>query len=38
MPPGRRSGRILSELSLDIATPDEVRDLLQLKGPENVGF
>ena len=29
---------ILHELSLDIATPDEVRDILQLKGPENVAF
>jgi uncharacterized protein (DUF849 family) len=30
--------RILSELSLDIATPDEARDLLKLKGAEEVGF
>ncbi|MEM7344921.1 MAG: 3-keto-5-aminohexanoate cleavage protein [Chloroflexota bacterium] len=30
--------RILSELSLDVATPDEVRDRLQLKGADNVGF
>jgi len=30
--------RILKELSLDVATPDEARQMLQLKGPENVGF
>ena len=30
--------RILEELSLEIATPDDARELLQLKGPENVGF
>jgi uncharacterized protein (DUF849 family) len=30
--------RILTELSLDIATPDEARELLHLKGPENVAF
>ena len=30
--------RILAELSLDIATPSEVRQMLQLKGPENVQF
>jgi 3,5-dioxohexanoate:acetyl-CoA acetone transferase len=30
--------RILGELSLDVATPDEARDLLQLKGIHNVGF
>jgi uncharacterized protein (DUF849 family) len=30
--------RILGELSLDIATPDEVRALLQLKGPDRVNF
>jgi len=30
--------RILGELSLDIATPDETRDLLKLKGAEEVGF
>ncbi len=33
-----RIRRILTELSLDIATPDEVRDILQLKGAQNVGF
>jgi uncharacterized protein (DUF849 family) len=30
--------RILTELSLDIATPDEARAMLQLKGAANVGF
>lgn len=30
--------RILNELSLDIATPDEARDILELKGIHNVGF
>jgi uncharacterized protein (DUF849 family) len=30
--------RILGELSLDIATPAEVRELLKLKGPESVAF
>ena len=30
--------RILAELSLDVATPDEARALLQLKGIHNVGF
>jgi uncharacterized protein (DUF849 family) len=30
--------RILTELSLDIATPDEAREMLALKGPQNVGF
>lgn len=30
--------RILNELSLDIATPDEAREMLGLKGKENVGF
>ena len=30
--------RILGELSLGIATPDEVRALLQLKGPDRVNF
>jgi uncharacterized protein (DUF849 family) len=30
--------RILMELSLEIATPDEVRAILQLKGAGNVGF
>ncbi|MDX1522543.1 MAG: 3-keto-5-aminohexanoate cleavage protein [Anaerolineae bacterium] len=29
---------ILEELSLDIATPDEARARLGLKGPDNVGF
>jgi uncharacterized protein (DUF849 family) len=30
--------RILSELSLEIATPDEARETLRLKGVHNVGF
>jgi uncharacterized protein (DUF849 family) len=30
--------RILTELSLDIATPDEARAMLALKGAANVGF
>lgn len=30
--------RILTELSLDIATPDEARALLKLKGSNDVGF
>ena len=30
--------RILAELSLDIATPDEARAMLDLKGRENTGF
>ena len=30
--------RILDELSLEIATPSEVREILQLKGAENVHF
>ena len=30
--------RILEELGLEIATPDEVRKLLGLKGRERVGF
>ncbi len=30
--------RILGELSLDVATPDEARDLLQLKGANEVAF
>jgi uncharacterized protein (DUF849 family) len=30
--------RILTELSLEIATPDEAREMLALKGPQNVGF
>ena len=31
-------GRILSEFSLDLATPDEARRRLTLKGAEHVGF
>jgi uncharacterized protein (DUF849 family) len=34
----RKIKGMLSELSLDIATPDEARSMLKLKGPENVGF
>lgn len=30
--------RILAELSLDVATPAEARDLLKLKGGDEVGF
>jgi uncharacterized protein (DUF849 family) len=30
--------RILEELSLEIATPDEARELLALKGPDRVNF
>ena len=30
--------RILEELSFEIATPSEVREMLQLKGAENVNF
>jgi uncharacterized protein (DUF849 family) len=30
--------RILDELSLDIATPDDARRMLETKGPANVGF
>ncbi|MDY7547726.1 3-keto-5-aminohexanoate cleavage protein [Glaciimonas sp. GNP009] len=30
--------RILEELSYEIATPDEAREMLQLKGSENVAF
>jgi 3,5-dioxohexanoate:acetyl-CoA acetone transferase len=30
--------RILKELSLDIATPDEAREMLKTKGVQNVGF
>lgn len=30
--------RILSELSIDVATPDEARAMLDLKGAKNVGF
>ena len=30
--------RILEDLGLDIATPDDTRQMLKLKGAENVGF
>jgi uncharacterized protein (DUF849 family) len=29
---------ILEELSIDIASPDEAREMLDLKGPQNVNF
>ncbi|KAG1309800.1 hypothetical protein G6F62_014747 [Rhizopus arrhizus] len=34
----RRIRRILEDLSLTIATPDDARDILQLKGRDNVAF
>ena len=34
----RKLRRILEELSLEIASPDEVRARLQLKGPNQVAF
>jgi len=34
----RKIRRILDELYFEIATPAEVREILQLKGPENVHF
>lgn len=34
----RKIRRILEELSFEIATPSEVREMLHLKGPENVHF
>jgi uncharacterized protein (DUF849 family) len=34
----RKIRRILEELSFEIATPAEVREMLQLKGAENVHF
>jgi uncharacterized protein (DUF849 family) len=34
----RKIRNILEQLSLEIATPSEVREMLQLKGPENVHF
>ena len=30
--------RIVEELSLEVATPDDARHMLQTKGPSNVGF
>lgn len=33
-----KTARILSELSMDVATPEEAREILQLKGMHNVGF
>ncbi len=34
----RKVRRILEELSLEIATPDEARAMLETKGRRNVGF
>ena len=34
----RKICRILKELSLEVATPDEARELLQLKGRDQVSF
>ena len=34
----RKIRRILEELSFEIATPSEVREILHLKGAENVHF
>ena len=34
----RKIRRILAELGLDVATPDEAREMLQLKGPAHVAF
>jgi hypothetical protein len=34
----RRIRQVLDALSLDIATPDEARTMLQLKGRDNVVF
>lgn len=34
----RRIRTILEALSLEVATPDEARDILKLKGKNNVGF
>jgi uncharacterized protein (DUF849 family) len=34
----RRARTIIEALSLSVATPDEARELLKLKGRNNVGF
>ena len=34
----RKIRRILEELSFEVATPADAREMLQLKGPENVNF
>ena len=34
----RKISRILTELGLEIASPDDVRNMLQLKGSDNVSF
>jgi uncharacterized protein (DUF849 family) len=33
-----KARRILEELGLSVATPNEARDMLKLKGGRNVGF
>ncbi|WP_230188208.1 3-keto-5-aminohexanoate cleavage protein, partial [Sphingobium sp. CECT 9361] len=33
-----KSRRILEELGLDLATPEEARAMLETKGGDNVGF
>ena len=34
----KRIRTILEALSLEVATPDDAREILQLKGPSNVAF
>ncbi len=34
----RKIRRILEELNFELATPEEAREILQLKGPQNVNF
>ena len=34
----RKIRRLLAELSLEVATPAEVRQMLELKGSDNVAF
>ena len=34
----RKIRRIVEELSLEVAAPEQVREMLQLKGPQNVNF
>jgi uncharacterized protein (DUF849 family) len=33
-----KARRILEELGLQVATPNDARDMLKLKGGRNVGF
>jgi uncharacterized protein (DUF849 family) len=33
-----KARRLLEELGLAVATPDEAREMLKLKGARNVGF